>query len=411
MENTLIKKLPPMLTGIELEEALAIQPDYDPNIIDMDAATRLVSLSDIYKVFVPTNMAKEIYTRMYLSLLRSLQKKESKVAIQQYMENYKGIRQQSYNGLIGGSDSFTIIGTSGIGKSSSITRAIQLLTTEEIIEVRQPYTKVIPCVLVQTPFDSSVKGLLFEILRVVDEKLGSKYYNNALRVNATTDMLIGCVSQVALNHIGLLVVDEIQNVVNHKNGKTLIGCLTQLINNSGISIAMIGTPESAAFFSQAMQLARRSLGLQYEALEFGEEFQHICEVLYRYQYVKNRTQLDFATIQWLYEHSNGNISTVVGLLHDAQEMAILDGSEVLNIHTLRATYQTRMAMLHPYISTPKRSQTSTLKKKKQAIMPEVIPEIPAEEISISTLVQRAKNESRDIVPFLQSYITVEVVKI
>ena len=149
MENTLIKKLPPMLTGIELEEALAIQPDYDPNIIDMDAATRLVSLSDIYKVFVPTNMSKEIYTRMYLSLLRSLQKKESKVAIQQY----------------------------------------------------------------------------------------------------------------------------------------------------------------------------------------------------------------------------------------------------------------------PYISTKKRPQTSTLKKKKQAIIPEVIPEIPAEEISISTLVQRAKNESRDIVPFLQSYITVEVVKI
>lgn len=76
--------------------------------------------------------------------------------------------------------------------------------------------------------------MLFEILRKVDETLGSNYYQYALKARATTDMLIGSVSQVALNHIGMLVVDEIQNVVNSKNGKSLIGALTQLINNSGI---------------------------------------------------------------------------------------------------------------------------------------------------------------------------------
>ena len=70
-----------------------------------------------------------------------------------------------------------------------------------------------------------------EILRKVDECIGSNYYQNALRARSTTDMLIGSVSQVALNHIGLLVVDEIQNVVNSKNGKSLVGMFTQLINN------------------------------------------------------------------------------------------------------------------------------------------------------------------------------------
>lgn len=409
MENVLVKALPPMLTGSALDEALSILPEYDPNITTQDPAIRLVNLNELYKVFVPTKMAKEIYTRMYLSLLRSLQKKESKLAIQQYMENYKATRQQTYNGIINGADSFTIIGASGIGKSSSITRAIQLLTFEEIIEIQKPYSRIIPCLLVQTPFDASIKSLLLEILRVVDEKLGSKYYTNALRVKSTTDMLIGSVSQVALNHIGLLVVDEIQHIVNHKNGKTLIGCLTQLINNSGISIAMIGTPESSAFFTQAMQLARRSLGLQYEALEFGEEFQRVCKTLYRYQYVNNQTDLDFATIQWLYEHSNGNISIVAGLIHDAQETAILNGTEILNMDTLRLAYQDRMAMLHPYISVSKRSPTSMAKKKHQ--LPQVIYDISDEDISVSTLILRAKNECREIVSFLQNYITVEVIKI
>ena len=409
MENVLTKALPRMLTGAVLDEALSIFPEYDPNITDQDAATRLVALNDLYKVFVPTKMATEIYTRMYLSLLRSLQKKESKLAIQQYNENHKAFRQQSDTGIINGADSFTIIGASGLGKSSAITRAIQLLSAEEIIEIKKPYTKIIPCLHIQTPFDSSIKSLLYEILRAVDEKLGSKYYENALRVKSTTDMLIGSASQVALSHLGLLVVDEINHIVNHKNGKTLIGCLTQLINNSGISIAMIGTPESAAFFTQAMQLARRSLGLHYEALEFGEEFKRICETMYHYQYVKNRTELDFPTLQWLYEFSGGNISVVTSLIHDAQELSILEGSEILNMVTLRMAYQDRTAMLHPYIKIKKQPQTSIPKKGQQ--LPHVTCDIPNEDISVSTLILRAKNECREIVPFLQNYISVEVIRI
>ena len=409
MENQLINALPKMLTGKNLEHALEILPKYDSRISELDAATRLIALSDIYKVFIPTQMAKEIYTRMYLSLLRSLQKKETKLAIQQYNENSKAFRQQSYNGIINGADSFTIIGASGLGKSSAITRAIQLLSASEVIEIQKPYTKIIPCLHIQTPFDSSIKSLLYEILRAVDEKLGSKYYENALRVKSTTDMLIGSVSQVALSHLGLLVVDEINHIVNHKNGKTLIGCLTQLINNSGISIAMIGTPESCHFFTQAMQLARRSLGLQYEALEFNEEFKRICETLYRYQYVKNCSDLDFATLQWLYEFSGGNISIVASLIHDAQELSVLDGSEILNLDTLRKAYQDRMAMLHPYIKIKKQSQTSALKKQQQ--LPHATYDIPDEDISVSTLILRAKNECREIVSFLQNYITVEVIRI
>ena len=79
MDNmNLVKKLPPMLSGSGLEQALTILPEYDPEITNENAATRLIALSDMYKVFIPTQMSKEIYAKMYLSLLRSLQKKESK---------------------------------------------------------------------------------------------------------------------------------------------------------------------------------------------------------------------------------------------------------------------------------------------------------------------------------------------
>ena len=118
-------------------------------------------------------------------------------------------------------------------------------------------------------------------------------------------MLIGSVSQVALNHIGMLIVDEIQNVVNSKNGKSLIGSLTQLINNSGISICMVGTPECNPFFEQAMQLARRSVGLQYQSMSYDDYFESFCKILFEHQYVKNRTEITPMIIEWLYEHSSG----------------------------------------------------------------------------------------------------------
>ncbi len=297
--NDFMKKLPPMLSGKQLEEAMTVLPVFDPTIRFENAADRLIALTNLYRVFIPNNMSREIYSKLYLALLRSLQKKESIARIRQGNENHKGYTQPTINGIIGGADSFTIIGKSGIGKSSAISHAVRLITEGRVIESDKPFTKIIPCVLVQCPFDSSVKGLLLEILRVVDEQLGSNYYLKSISAKATTDMLIGTVSQVALNHIGILIVDEIQNVAQARNGRNLLGALLQLINCSGISIGMVGTPECTEFFSQAFQLARRSLGLQYDSMEYGNEFCNLCQILFQYQYVRHPMEANDAVVRWL----------------------------------------------------------------------------------------------------------------
>lgn len=344
--------------------------------------------------------------------MRSLQKKSTNIAIKQRYENYKAIQQQSYNGILGGSDSFTIIGTSGIGKSSAISRAISVIAENRIIETKNLCTPIIPFLVVQCPFDSSVKGLLFEILRKVDETLGSNYYQFALKARATTDMLIGSVAQVALNHIGMLVVDEIQNVANSKNGKSLIGALTQLINNSGISICMVGTPESAVFFEQAMQLARRSVGLKYTTMNYDEYFQSFCKVLFKYQYTKQRTEITPVIIEWLYEHSSGIVSVVISLIYDAQEIAILTGKEVLNLETLNEAYQQRLSLLHGYIQPSVIQNKSTTRKKKTIAdlnINQTNDSQKQENYSIAAIAEKAKTENIDVVALLKTvYKVVEV---
>ena len=213
-------------------------------------------------------------------------------------------------------------------------------------------------------------------------------------------MLIGIVSQVALNHIGLLIIDEVQNVVNSKNGKAVIGTLTQLINNSGVSICMVGCPESTIFCEQAMMLARRSLGLNYSAMEYGEEFRDFCKTLLNYVYVKEEVEVNEALFMWFYNHSSGNASIVVSLIYAAQEIAILEGYETLSIKTLNLAFERRMAMLHDYIDVPKTNTPSV--RKKTIELPEIIKDVILDEfVSIFEISSRAKAQGVDIVSELK----------
>ena len=412
------KELPSMLAGMELKEKLMVLPDYDEDIKFKSQAERLMALNKIYNIYLPSQMSCEIYSKIYLAMLRSLQKKDTKQTVQQRNANFKGIKKQSeYTGIVGGSDSFTIIGASGIGKSSAISRAIKIATDDKIIEMENPYCKIIPALTVQTPFDCSVKSLLLEILRVVDEELDTHYFDMAVKSKATVDVLIGSVSQVCLNHIGLLVVDEIQNVVFHKNGRQLIGALTQLINLSGISICMVGVPESAEFFEEIPYLARRALGLVYDKCDYNDYFRKFCEVLFYYQYVQNESELTDGMIQWLYEHSGGVLAVVVALVHDAQELSILNGREILDKASLMEAYEQRMRMLHSHITTATKIKKASKKRK----MVEVVSqgELHTEEKedrnsfdgdwTFRELIESVKRDKSDILELLKNRISIEEV--
>lgn len=201
----LIRQMPEMLSGQELYEKLADIPAYNEEIRGKSQTQRLIELSMLYEIYFPSEMSIEIYSKLYLALLRSLQKKGTNTAVQQSYQNHNAIMRRENRGIIGGSDSFSIVGCSGIGKSSAINRAISIITQDKMIELHNPSTRIIPALIVQCPWDASVKSLLLEILRKSDELLETNYYGNALKARATTDVLIGIVSQVALQHIGLVL--------------------------------------------------------------------------------------------------------------------------------------------------------------------------------------------------------------
>ena len=402
-------KLPKLLTGVDLKEAMIDVPEYSNMIREEDAATRLMALSDMYKIYYPSKMSMEIYTRLHLALLMSLKKKNTMLAVKQQKENCLGMKTKEYRGIIGGSDSSSIIGVSGVGKSSAIARSIELVTENKLIEVDEPYAKIVPILQVQCPFDSSPKGMLLEILRVTDEHLGSSYYRSGTRNGTTTDTLIGLVSQVCLNHIGVLVIDEIQNVIKNRNGILLIGVLMQLINCSGVSVIIVGCPECIPFFETETQLARRLVGFQYKELAYDEYFTELCEFLFQFQYTKYKAELTAGTVSWLYEHSGGIIANVVILIHDAQEIAILNGSEIINMQNLTDAYEGRMGMLHAKIAIDTAVKTTASKKQKEIVIDSK--PVAMQDICIEKIIQEAKDRKLDVVKHLRKFIMIQEVAV
>lgn len=92
MRDKIVDVMPEMKTGKELLDCLRETPEYPACIWEKSSMERLVALSDIYNVYIPSRMSVEIYHKLYMGLLRSMQKKESMQAVYQKYENQRGIR-------------------------------------------------------------------------------------------------------------------------------------------------------------------------------------------------------------------------------------------------------------------------------------------------------------------------------
>lgn len=400
----LMGKMPKMMMGKELEEAMLSLPAYDPEICGADAGTRLVALNDVADIYLPSGMSYEIYSKVYLSMLHSLKKKQSRDAVMQGNQNHRRLQGLSHHSVLGGADSFSITGPSGIGKSTALAKSIALAGGEQIIETREPYAQIIPCINVQCPHDCSVKGLLLAILSQVDIAIGTRYEYLAVKNKASIDSLIGTVSQVALNNILLVVIDECQNVCRNRGGVNLVSAMTQLINASGVSICMVGLPETELFFNREMQLARRSVGLSYQALPCNEYFMKFCEVLFSYQYVSKPSSITPDLMGLLYECTGGILALVVSVIMEAQQIAILTGKEALNKETILRAYEERMKNIQDFVrpKTKIRKQTApAVDSGRMAIPEEITCKKPDTGVLISDILSSPDAKGMDAVGVLK----------
>lgn len=155
------------------------------------------------------------------------------------------------------------------------------------------------------------------------------------------------------------------------------------------------------------------MGLKYTTLSYDEYFKNICNILFRYQYTIKNATINEEFYKWIYDHSCGNISIVISLLHDAQEIAIMSGASKININILNEAYQNRIEMYHKFIQP---SINKVDKKKNKHIVSDRTNNITQDCVikefnNIETILKISKEKNIDFIKLLKQSIIVEEIKI
>ena len=348
MDN-IISQLNKYYVGDELIEQLTVLPEYNHNAITIPE--RLIALLDVYKIFIGNKTTVDIYNRLYLALINSLDKKNSLLETELINDNFRAIKGIKRYGVIGGVESFRITGTSGLGKTSSVHRCSDVITGNRVLICDKPYREITPILFVECVADGSFKSLLYSILQEVDTKLGTTYFISNKHQTTTVDVLLAAVSNVLINHVALLVIDEIERVANDsKRGQTLINYLTQLVNQSNIAICFVGNESANRYFEMKEYMSRRTIGLSMHKMEYDESFYNFLITLFKYQYTLNKIELTAEISRVLYRLTDGAPSMVVSLFVETQKYVILNGHEKLDVKAFETVFRDNFSNMIPYLN-------------------------------------------------------------
>ena len=354
--NPFIEALPPMLAGQQLVHALAYIPPYHESDRNLSAGERLQLLSFLYDFYQPLPMTLDLYCEVYNALQHCYGQYTPTKEATAFQIGYASMEGKFLAASVGGGNSFSIIGVSGLGKSTALQRVLSLFP--QVIEHQHYRGKPFFChqilyLIVQTPHDASIKALILDIYLQLDCLLGTSYQRDALSKRLSVDVLVSQLNQIVrTNHIGLLVIDELQNIAYRKGdgGIRFLNFLVHLINGTGVSVCMVGTPRVLQVLQQEFRSAPRTTGLVYDRLANDTEFSLLLRGLWHYQYTRQHTALTPELQNWLYRKTQGIPDILAKLLYNAQKECILNGQEKLDFSVFESVLSKNLGMVSDYMA-------------------------------------------------------------
>ena len=219
--NPFIEALPPMLSGKDLIRALAVIPPYSDSDRDRSTGERLQLLSSLYEFYQPLSMTIDLYCEVYTAMQHCYGQYSIQSEAAAMQNSYSMMHGNALAASIGGGNSFSVIGVSGLGKSTALQRVLSLypqVIEHTVYHGHKFYCHLIPYLVVQTPHDASIKALILDIYLQIDSLIGTCYQKDALSRRLSIDVLVSQLNQIVrVNHIGLLVIDELQNIAYRKS--------------------------------------------------------------------------------------------------------------------------------------------------------------------------------------------------
>ncbi|MGN2338990.1 ATP-binding protein [Clostridium cagae] len=268
-------------------------------------------------------------------------------------------------------DSISIIGISGIGKTTAIERL--LLMYPQIIKhfeyKGEGFTRTqIVWLKIDCPYDGSLSTLCKNFFKAIDDILGTRYlekFGYSSRITST--MMINMTKLAWRYGIGVLVIDEIQHLLNTKNDKEeMFNFFVTLTNTVGIPTVLIGTSKAQKVFNGNFRQARRAGSdgsIIWDRMQKdSQEWDFFLRSIWEFQGLKNVSELTNKMKDTFYDECQGITAVAVNLFLLAQERALQDGKEELTVSIIRETAKKDLHMIQPMIKALRNNNLANIMK-------------------------------------------------
>ena len=375
--NPLIEALPPPFEPGDAIAKLMIRPPYSDAERNAPSSYRQLLTQRIVRLHQPMEREVDVFGRIDRCIRWGYADRNplSQVYAAQLAAGYnasvsgKGLNYvRGYHPHTYG---FSILGISGIGKSTTVESILSLYPQV----IRHTTYRGIPLVMHQVSWlkidcscDGSLKGLCMDFFRELDDLLGTSYSEQYSSRRATLDRMMIAMSRLCVSHnVGILIIDEIQNLCSAQKGvpERVLNFFVTLVNTIGVPVIMIGTPKALSILRNEFQQAKRGSGqgdALWERMPNDISWELFCKAIWTYQYTKERIPFTPGMKNALYEEAQGIPFLAVHIYKLVQEDAILSGAESFSEKDLHRIASEKMGLTKPMRDAMKAGKEVDLKQ-------------------------------------------------
>lgn len=376
--NPLIEALPPIFTEDDVIEQISVFPPFDEKERSLNANYRFHCVQRLFQYFQPFEIHLDLEQRISRAIRQGylhrnpmkreevMRMHESYQAIKEgkFLKNYQTEAKRTAAG-------FTIIGLSGIGKSTAIERILTFYP--QLIKHRdykgQPFIFTqISWMKLECPFDGSLKGLCISFFSELDRLLGSNYLNKFGAQRNTTDLMLQRMAHLASLHgVGLLIIDEIQHLSLSKSGGSdkMLNFFVTLVNTIGIPVLMVGTNKAISILQSEFRQARRGSGqgdMVWSQMPKDASWDLFVEGMWEYQWTCDYASLTEELSDFIYEESQGILDIAIKLFMLSQVRAISTGTEKISKKIIQQVAKDSLRLVKPMLDALKSGIPSEIAK-------------------------------------------------
>lgn len=270
----------------------------------------------------------------------------------------------------GNSQSLSLIGISGMGKTYAVSRVLSFYPQVIEHDGLRKGTHVIQVVYlkVECPHDGSVKSLCTSIFEELGKTVGENFLDAFVnKGRPSISMLKSRLSHLlAAYNVGILIIDEIQNLlVSKMEREQLFNFIVSMTNELGIPLMFIGTPKAKKIMHTSMRTGRRfgSYGvLQWDRMKYrNNEWNIVFNSLWNHVVAKTSGGPNEEIEKLFYEFSQGITSVLVKLFVLVQKRALILDVEITP-ELVKNVNKSYLANVNPMIDAIRNNDVRAMEK-------------------------------------------------